>query len=97
MCKLESELKSIYAEAELQTVMITRLGQPEINIDDTVDMAMLLVPPAGEDEMQGTKKGIMEIADVVVVHKAGGDLADQAHARGDVDPTTQPSDPAACG
>ncbi|EQC39509.1 LAO/AO transport system ATPase [Saprolegnia diclina VS20] len=50
------------------------LGQSEIIIDDTVDMVMLLVPPAGGDELQGSKKGIMEIADVVVVNKADGEL-----------------------
>jgi putative protein kinase ArgK-like GTPase of G3E family len=51
------------------------LGQSEIVIDDTVDMVMLLVPPAGGDELQGQKKGIVEIADIVVVNKADGELA----------------------
>lgn len=50
------------------------LGQSEIVIDDTVDMVMLLVPPAGGDELQGSKKGIMEIADIIVVNKADGAL-----------------------
>jgi LAO/AO transport system kinase len=50
------------------------VGQSEIVIDDTVDMVMLLLPPAGGDELQGSKKGIMEIADMVVVNKADGDL-----------------------
>ncbi|KAK1946157.1 Methylmalonic aciduria type A [Phytophthora citrophthora] len=50
------------------------LGQSEIVIDDTVDMVMLLVPPAGGDELQGQKKGIVEIADIVVVNKADGEL-----------------------
>ncbi|KAF1784643.1 P-loop containing nucleoside triphosphate hydrolase [Phytophthora cactorum] len=50
------------------------LGQSEIVIDDTVDMVMLLVSPAGGDDLQGQKKGIVEIADVVVVNKADGDL-----------------------
>ncbi|TMW62422.1 hypothetical protein Poli38472_005040 [Pythium oligandrum] len=54
------------------------LGQSEIVIDDTVDMVMLLVPPAGGDELQGSKKGIMEIADIVVVNKADGDLKSAA-------------------
>lgn len=54
------------------------LGQSEIVIDDTVDMVMLLVPPAGGDELQGSKKGIMEIADVVVVNKADGELKSAA-------------------
>ncbi|ETI51742.1 LAO/AO transport system ATPase, variant 5 [Phytophthora nicotianae CJ01A1] len=50
------------------------LGQSEIVIDDTVDMVMLLVSPAGGDDLQGQKKGIVEIADIVVVNKADGDL-----------------------
>ncbi|GLD99286.1 hypothetical protein PINS_up008004 [Pythium insidiosum] len=54
------------------------LGQSEIIIDDTVDMVMLLVPPAGGDELQGSKKGIMEIADVIVVNKADGELKSAA-------------------
>ncbi len=54
------------------------LGQSEIIIDDTVDMVTLLVPPAGGDELQGSKKGIMEIADIVVVNKADGTLKSAA-------------------
>ncbi|DBA00896.1 TPA: hypothetical protein N0F65_006096 [Lagenidium giganteum] len=54
------------------------LGQSEIVIDDTVDMVMLLVPPAGGDELQGSKKGIMEIADIIVVNKADGELKSAA-------------------
>uniref|UniRef100_K3WLW7 AAA+ ATPase domain-containing protein n=1 Tax=Globisporangium ultimum (strain ATCC 200006 / CBS 805.95 / DAOM BR144) TaxID=431595 RepID=K3WLW7_GLOUD len=54
------------------------LGQSEIVIDDTVDMVMLLVPPAGGDELQGSKKGIMEIADIIVVNKADGELESAA-------------------
>ena len=50
------------------------LGQSEIIIDSTVDMLVLVVPPAGGDELQGSKKGIMEVADVVVVNKADGAL-----------------------
>lgn len=50
------------------------LGQSEIMIDQTSDMLLLLVPPGGGDELQGVKKGIMEVADVVVVNKADGHL-----------------------
>lgn len=37
-------------------------------------MVMLVVPPAGGDELQGVKKGIMEVADAVVVNKSDGAL-----------------------
>mmetsp|Transcript_8297 Transcript_8297/g.10795 ORF Transcript_8297/g.10795 Transcript_8297/m.10795 type:complete len:397 (+) Transcript_8297:274-1464(+) len=55
------------------------LGQSEVQVDYTVDMLMLLVPPAGGDELQGVKKGIMEVADIVVVNKADGDLQSAAN------------------
>lgn len=50
------------------------LGQSEIMIDQTADLLLLLVPPGGGDELQGYKKGIMEVADIVVVNKADGHL-----------------------
>ena len=39
-----------------------------------VDMFVLLVAPGQGDELQGIKKGIVEMADLVVVNKADGDL-----------------------
>jgi putative protein kinase ArgK-like GTPase of G3E family len=36
------------------------------------------VSPGGGDELQGIKKGVMELADLIVVNKADGDLADAA-------------------
>eukprot|EP00516_Mucochytrium_quahogii_P013282 CAMPEP_0203795444 /NCGR_PEP_ID=MMETSP0100_2-20121128/7233_1 /ASSEMBLY_ACC=CAM_ASM_000210 /TAXON_ID=96639 /ORGANISM=" , Strain NY0313808BC1" /LENGTH=340 /DNA_ID=CAMNT_0050699953 /DNA_START=134 /DNA_END=1156 /DNA_ORIENTATION=+ len=62
------------AAFEIIIVETVGLGQSEVLIDETVDMLMLLVPPAGGDELQGIKKGIMEIADVVVVNKSDGAL-----------------------
>ena len=50
------------------------LGQSEIMIDQTADLLLLLVPPGGGDELQGVKKGIMEVADLIVVNKADGHL-----------------------
>ncbi|CAH1268215.1 MMAA [Branchiostoma lanceolatum] len=50
------------------------VGQSEFVVADMVDMFVLLVPPAGGDELQGLKKGIVEVADLVVVNKADGDL-----------------------
>lgn len=41
---------------------------------------MLLVSPGGGDELQGIKKGIMELADLLVVTKADGPLLSSAHA-----------------
>jgi len=50
------------------------VGQSEVILADMVDMYALLVPPAGGDELQGIKRGIMELSDLVVVNKADGDL-----------------------
>ncbi|KER32130.1 hypothetical protein T265_01750 [Opisthorchis viverrini] len=50
------------------------VGQSEIAVADMVDLFILLIPPAGGDELQGIKRGIVEYADIVVVNKADGDL-----------------------
>jgi LAO/AO transport system kinase len=39
-----------------------------------VDLFVLLLAPAGGDELQGVKRGIMEMADLILVNKADGDL-----------------------
>ena len=51
------------------------VGQSETAVADMVDLLVLLLPPGGGDELQGIKKGIVELADIVVVNKADGDLA----------------------
>ncbi|WP_419956198.1 methylmalonyl Co-A mutase-associated GTPase MeaB [Neobacillus niacini] len=48
------------------------VGQSEVIIRDMVDFFMLLVLTGAGDELQGMKKGIMELADAVLVHKADG-------------------------
>ncbi|KAL4640424.1 methylmalonic aciduria type A protein, mitochondrial [Arapaima gigas] len=50
------------------------VGQSEFAVADMVDMFVLLIPPAGGDELQGIKRGIIEKADLVVVTKADGEL-----------------------
>lgn len=51
------------------------VGQSEVAVASMVDVFVLLVNPGGGDELQGIKRGIMELADLVVVTKADGDLA----------------------
>ena len=59
-------------------------GQSEGTVADLVDVFVLLVGPGGGDDLQGIKRGIMELADVLVVTKADGDLAATArHTAGD--------------
>ena len=50
------------------------VGQSEIAVRDVADMFVLLMQPGGGDELQGLKRGIVEIADLLVVTKADGDL-----------------------
>lgn len=60
------------------------LGQSEVDIERAVDMLLLLVPPGGGDDLQASKKGIMEAADAVIVNKADGSLLAQAkHTKAD--------------
>jgi LAO/AO transport system kinase len=50
------------------------VGQSETAVADMVDVFLLILPPAGGDELQGLKKGIVELAHLVIVNKADGDL-----------------------
>lgn len=50
------------------------VGQSETVVAEMSDVFLLLLAPAGGDELQGVKRGIMEIADMIVVNKADGDL-----------------------
>lgn len=59
----------------LETVGV---GQSETLVADMSDLFILLLAPAGGDELQGVKRGIMEIADLILVNKADGDLKAQA-------------------
>jgi LAO/AO transport system kinase len=55
------------------------VGQAETAAAEIVDMFVLMLPPAGGDELQGIKRGIVELADLVLVNKADGELAPAAH------------------
>jgi len=54
------------------------VGQSEVAVADLVDMFILLLSPGSGDELQGIKRGIMELADLIVVNKADGDFKDAA-------------------
>ena len=49
------------------------VGQSEITVASMVDFFLLLQLPNAGDELQGIKRGVMEIADAIVVNKAEGD------------------------
>lgn len=50
------------------------VGQSETMVAELCDIFVLLMAPAGGDELQGVKRGIMEMADLILVNKADGDL-----------------------
>jgi LAO/AO transport system kinase len=51
------------------------IGQSEVAVASMVDFFLVLLLPAGGDELQGIKKGVMELADALVVNKSDGDTA----------------------
>ena len=54
------------------------VGQSETTVSEISDIFVLLLSPTGGDELQGVKRGIMEMADLVLVNKADGDLKSAA-------------------
>jgi LAO/AO transport system kinase len=56
------------------------VGQAEITVSEMVDLFLLLLLPGAGDDLQGIKKGISEIADVLVVNKADSGQESAAEA-----------------
>lgn len=50
------------------------VGQSETKVADMTDMFLLLLLPGGGDELQGIKRGIMELADLILINKADNEL-----------------------
>jgi LAO/AO transport system kinase len=68
------------ADYRLVLVETVGLGQSEVEVAESVDMLLLVVPPGGGDELQGVKKGIVEVADMLLVTKADGNLLAAANS-----------------
>ncbi|GET85564.1 kinase-like protein [Leishmania tarentolae] len=68
------EVLEIFEAARFDVIFVETVGvgQSETQCKDLTDMMILLVPPASGDELQGIKKGIVEVADMVVVTKNDG-------------------------
>jgi len=64
---------------EVVLVETVGVGQSETAVADMVDLFVLLVSPGGGDDLQGIKRGVMELADLVLVTKADGDLVHAAN------------------
>jgi len=56
------------------------VGQSEIAVADMTDFFLVLMLPGAGDELQGLKKGVVELADMIAVNKADGDNVARAKA-----------------
>ena len=66
--------------AGFDTVLVETVGvgQSETAVAGLTDLFLLLVAPGGGDDLQGIKRGVLELADVVAINKADGTLVDLA-------------------
>ncbi|HHH54817.1 MAG TPA: methylmalonyl Co-A mutase-associated GTPase MeaB, partial [Bacteroidetes bacterium] len=55
------------------------VGQSEITVHSMTDLFILLIQPGAGDDIQGIKRGIMEMADIIVINKADGDNIQNAN------------------
>jgi LAO/AO transport system kinase len=74
----ESLLLCEAAGFDLIIVETVGVGQSETAVADMVDLFCLLLLPNAGDELQGIKKGIVELAELIIVNKADGELRDAA-------------------
>lgn len=74
------ETMRIVEAAGFDVIMIETVGvgQSETDVAEMTDIFLLLLLPGGGDELQGIKRGIVELADLIIVNKADGDLAGAA-------------------
>jgi len=68
--------------AGYDTILIETVGvgQSETEVKSMVDFFLLLMLAGAGDELQGIKRGIMEIADAIVINKADGNNIDKANS-----------------
>ena len=62
-----------FAGYETTFIETVGVGQSEVELAQCCDLFLLLLAPGGGDELQGSKKGIVEVADILVVNKADGE------------------------
>ena len=75
----ESLLLCEAAGFDVVLVETVGVGQSETSVADMVDLFCLLLLPSAGDELQGIKKGIVELADLIIVNKADGEFRDAAN------------------
>ena len=74
----ESILVCEAAGYDVVMVETVGVGQSETAVSEMVDMFFLMLLPGSGDELQGIKRGIVELADLIIVNKADGDLVNAA-------------------
>jgi len=74
------EAMRVVEAAGFDVIMVETVGvgQSETEVAAMTDIFLLLLLPGGGDELQGIKRGIVELADVIVVNKADGDFKSAA-------------------
>jgi len=50
------------------------VGQSETLVSEMTDIFLLMLLPGGGDDLQGIKRGIMELADIVIINKSDGEM-----------------------
>ena len=82
LARATDDARIVLDAAGIDVVLIETVGvgQGEIEVSRTADVAVVVLAPGSGDDVQAIKAGIMEIADVFVVNKADRDGADRAVA-----------------
>ncbi|BCZ24985.1 methylmalonyl Co-A mutase-associated GTPase MeaB [Mycobacterium senriense] len=82
VAKATRETAVLLAAAGFDVVLIETVGvgQSEVTVANMVDTFVLLTLARGGDQLQGIKKGVLELADIVVVNKADGDHLAEARS-----------------
>ncbi|HEX4077341.1 MAG TPA: methylmalonyl Co-A mutase-associated GTPase MeaB [Rhizomicrobium sp.] len=75
----EAMLLAETAGHDIVIVETVGVGQSETAVAGMVDLFVLLIAPGGGDDLQGIKRGAMELADLVIITKADGDLREGAN------------------
>ncbi len=68
------------ADFDVVIVETVGVGQSETTVAKMVDFFLVLMLPGAGDDLQGIKRGVMEVADMIVVNKADGDNINKANA-----------------
>jgi GTPase len=76
----ETMLLTEAAGFDVVLVETVGIGQSEITVADMTDFFLVLMLPGAGDELQGLKKGVVELADMIAVNKADGDNIARANA-----------------